>query len=191
MNKSITFSTYPSLQAKFKQICQLRSVSMTEKIGDLTLQYLNGKLEPLDALIDHFSSFKKSSPNEVKSCKVTISIDAEKYEYLKKLLGSSGIRPASFFTYIMSYAVLQVPQKEIYAREAKSILDNNNDSSIMHVVYGLEYFKPEVNAPNKLVHTELFYELCTEERFSYYQDIDRNCPLINVLAKHRNIEPTK
>lgn len=91
----------------------------------------------------------------------------------------------------MAYTVIQVPQGEVYAREAQSIVDNNNDSSIMHVVYGLQYFKPEVNAPKKLVHTEYFYELCTEDRFSYYQDIDRECPLITVLAKHRNITPEK
>lgn len=191
MNRAVTFSTYPSLQAKFKKICELRSVTMTEKLVDLTLQYLNGKLDSLDTLISAFSTFKKSLDDEIKSCKVTINIDVEKYEYLKKRLASSGMRPASFFTYIMAYTVIQVPQGEVYAREAQSIIDNNNDSSIMHVVYGLQYFKPEVNEPEKLVHTEYFYELCTEDRFSYYQDIDRECPLISVLAKHRNITAEK
>lgn len=187
MNQTIAFTTYPSLQSKFKKVCELRCTTMTEQLETLIKDYLKGNLGTLDTLRGFLHSAKDPSIDEIKNQKMSIKIDSDLYQQLKDTLSESRTRPASFFTIIMSYTVSFISAKDLHGIEAQSIVDNSNDSSIMHVVYGLEYFKPEVNAPNKLVHTELFYELCTEDRFSYYQDIDRECPLITVLAKHKTV----
>lgn len=187
MNKTITFTTYPSLQSKFKKVCELRCITMSQQLETLTKDYLKGNLGTLDTLRSFLYSAKDPSIDEIKNQKMAIKIDADLYQKLKDALSQSRTRPASFFTFIMSYAISFISNKELHGIEAQSILDNSNDPNIMHVVYGLEYFKPEVNTTNKLVHTEFFYELCTEDRFSYYQEIDRECPLISVLAKHRNV----
>lgn len=191
MNQTIAFTTYPSLQSKFKKVCELRCTTMTQQLETLIRDYLKGNIGTLDTLRSFLCSAKDSSIQEIKNQKMSIKIDSDLYQKLKDNLSESRTRPASFFTILMSYTVSFISAKELHGIEAQSIIDNSNDSSIMHVVYALEYFKPEINAPNKLVHTEFFYELCTEDRFSYYQKIDMECPLISVLAKHRNVASSK
>lgn len=184
MNQKITFSTYPSLQTKFKNVCELQCISMTEQLEFLTKEYLNGKIGTLEDLRTNLITVKHLTSDEIKSYKMSIKINVELYEKLKTALAPSRTRPASFFSFLMSYSVSIVPAGALHKNEALSFF-KVCDPDIMHIVYGLNYYKPE-NGTTKLVHTEYFYELCTETRFQdFYQKLDRENMLIDVLAAHR------
>lgn len=185
MNQTITFTTYPSLQSKFKKVCELRCITMSQQLETLTIDYLKGNLGTLDTLRSFLYSAKDPSIDEIKNQKMAIKIDADLYQKLKDALSQSRTRPASFFTFIMSYAISFISNKELHGIEAQSMVDNTIDPSIRHVVYAIEHYRPQINKPNKLVYTDFFYESCTEERFFYYQKLDATCDLITVLAKHK------
>lgn len=183
MKQRITFSTYPSLQTSFKNVCELQCISMTEQLEFLTTEYLNGKIGTLETLRNTLISVKNLISDEIKNCKMSLLISTELYEELKKALEPSRIRPASFFTFLMAYYVSLVPAEALHRNEALSFF-KVCDPDIMHIVYGFKYYKPE-NGTTKLVHTEYFYELCTEDRFQYFQKLDRENIFIDVLSVPR------
>ncbi|MGN0408902.1 MAG: hypothetical protein ACI4E3_00695 [Candidatus Fimousia sp.] len=184
MNHKITFSTFPSLQTSFKKVCEIQCISMTEQLELLTTKYLNAEIGTLETLRSSLIAVKNLTSNEIKSYKMTFQIDTELYKQLKETLASSRTRPASFFTFLMAYAISAVPAEALHRNEALSFFKVCSPD-IIHIVYGLKYYKPE-NDTTKLVHSEYFYEPCTEERFqNFYQKLDRENILIDVLAVHR------
>ena len=50
MNQTIAFTTYPSLQSKFKKVCELRCTTMTQQLETLIRDYLKGNIGTLDTL---------------------------------------------------------------------------------------------------------------------------------------------
>lgn len=179
MIQKITFSVYSTLQSAFKEVCELQSISMSQQIAVLTQEYLDGKLD-LPTLRESLTKFKSQSETKRKSFKATINLEADLYENLKKKL--DGVRPASFFCFILAHAVVSLPTQQAYAKKAQIVLEASS-SDITHVVYGLRYFKP---APDKTLictHTEFFLDSCTSERFETYYA--QHSPFLEVLAIHR------
>lgn len=184
MQKKLTFSTYPSLIASFKQVCDLLSTTMSCKLEHLTEEYLKDSLCSFEELTNSLSETKRFSSKEIRDYKTTISLDLNTYEQLKEKLAKSRIRPASFFTLLMAYTVTSTPTEELYKK--KAILElAESDSSITDVAYGIKYCKP--NATHEIFHTEFFIDPCTETRFyELYKKPDIECPYIQVLALHKN-----
>lgn len=186
--KKITFSTYPSIQAKFKDQCQLLSVSMAERIEQLINAYMDGKLGTLADLEDCLLSVKMHSPKEIKNFKLTIYIDAALYDQLKKHLSEMEIRPATFLTDLLSFAICQMPSMAEYKKRAEIALQIS-DPEIFYVVYALEYCKP--NATDFTVtHTEYILDCCSKDRFSKIYEKYLNSPLIHILYVQRNKKGT-
>lgn len=127
MNQTIAFTTYPSLQSKFKKVCELRCTTMTQQLETLIRDYLKGNIGTLDTLRSFLSSAKDPSIQEIKNQKMSIKIDSDLYQKLKDDLSESRTRPASFFTILMSYTVSFISAKELHGIEAQSIIDNSND----------------------------------------------------------------
>lgn len=182
----VTFNTFFSLYSNFKKACELRGVTMSRQMEHLTQEYLNGNLASLDTLSSYVSKAKESSANETKCYKMNLHFDADLYQSLKEsLLSCSRTRPSSFFTFVMAFFVSQISADALHRADAYSFF-KAADPSICHIVYALKYYAPDgTNRAPKLVHTEYFYELCTEDRFQFYQEIDRECPLITVLSAPR------
>lgn len=181
MTKKITFSVYPSLQSAFKDICELESISMSQKIAVLTQQHLSKKLS-LSDLKESMAKFKsQSEARERKTFKLTISIDEALYESLKITLQE--IRPASFFCFVLAHAVVSLPKQQAFAKKAQILLEATS-SDITHIVYGLHYFKPTPDKTTVLVHSEFFLDCCTSERFETYY-AQTHSPFLEVLAIHR------
>ena len=180
MIQKITFSVYPSLQSAFKDACELQSISMSQQIAVLTQNYLDKKLS-LSTLKESLTEFKSHSEKERKNFKSTIHLEADLYDNLKKKL--EGVRPASFFCFILAHAVVSLPTQQAYAKKAQILLEASS-SDITHVVYSLHYFKPTPDKKTVLVHSEFFLDSCTDERFETFY-AQHHSPFLEVLAIHR------
>ena len=75
MNQTIAFTTYPSLQSKFKKVCELRCTTMTQQLETLIRDYLKGNIGTLDTLRSFLFSAKDPSIQEIKNQKMSIKID--------------------------------------------------------------------------------------------------------------------
>ena len=83
MNQTIAFTTYPSLQSKFKKVCELRCTTMTQQLETLIRDYLKGNIGTLDTLRSFLFSAKDPSIQEIKNQKMSIKIDSDLYQKLK------------------------------------------------------------------------------------------------------------
>lgn len=176
--RKIVYSTYPSLQSSYKKRCQQKNVSMAEELETLIKSYLNSKLGTPLELNSYLNEVRKQMPQEIKSQKLTLYIDEELYNQLKEHLYLIGIRPATLFTQLMAYCVLQVPKLEDWKKSAELIL-TQAASDIVAVVYAIQYLKPTETA-FEIVHTEYFYDACSQERFERCYEKSHDTPLVKI-----------
>lgn len=187
MLKKITFSTYPSLLASYKQICELLGTTMSIQMELLIRDYMNDSLCSIRELSNHLNIAKESYPKEIKDYKTTISINENLYDDLKEILSSSRVRPASFFTLLMAYVINTTPTEKLYEEKAMRELIKS-DSTITDVVYAIKHYRATGN--QELIYTDFFIDACTADRFyERYQKPDIECPYISVESLHKNFIP--
>ena len=183
--QTISFSTYPYLQSMFKERCQIKSVSMAQRMEQLIAAFLNHELGTLAELENKLVTFKEHAPRETKKFKFTVRIDASLYAALKERLSLMNARPATFFTYLMSYEVGQEPSQEDYKRNAELVLETCG-AEIVAVVYGIQLFI-RVGTNLELEHTRYVLDCCNASDFSkFYSTAITDDPLVNILYISRD-----
>lgn len=182
--KRVVFATYKLLHKRFKEICDLSSCTVTDRMTYLVQSYINGEIT-LYEIQGGFKVIKEKIKDDRKDYQMSLTLDVTLYEQLiNKLHRDKNVRPATFFSLAMGYFVCMEDtpehQKERYAHEAKLILESA-DSSVSHVVYGLRYYA--LNDGKWEAFSEKFFlDVCSEERF---KEVYPDTPALFVYAVHR------
>lgn len=176
--KKISFKVQPSLAEDFKRLCSDRLISMTDMIEQLIDQYQNKDFE-LEFLCKVLSAERYAGK---KDAVLTFRLDEEVYLKLcSKLKLDGNIRPATFFSIAMQYAIEKGDNKAAYAKLAKEILDKSAPE-IAHVVFGIVYYCFSEGTWKQIAESYFIHQVTEEEFVDTYK---HHTPLLKVYAVHK------